>query len=230
MNTLAPARRNVKATAILFAPSMVRAMQNPRFGFGLARERRLPVGPSPIDAASALGACPATTPTADEVRDHFEVTTLSPADYVAMIEDFASVMADRTAAPVVSQDDDEDAMLAAMAAEHDRYESQELAEMGASAPVGREEDFAMPAEVNAGAWAASILGRLRSVAPAELVSFAETIAESEWQYEGQTIRPFGPTLEELQAQLDAKVSRSRHRRTDAAKARRLASRRSLAMA
>lgn len=89
--------RSVKPFAILFAPSMTRGVQNPRFGFGLSPAKRLPVGPSDADRAFAMGACPATAPTSAEVLDEFRVSTLSPSQHRDLMEDVAYCSADRDA-------------------------------------------------------------------------------------------------------------------------------------
>ena len=146
MSILSATRRQVKpATVVLFAPSMVRGMQNRAFGLGLARERRLPVGPSAADVAEIKGTCPATAPSFTEEMDHFYGLTMSAAEYADFAAHVRSAMADRYAAPDLSGEDDEDAMLADMAARHDRYEAAELAEVGIVAPVATEGDVARPA-------------------------------------------------------------------------------------
>ena len=61
------------------------------------------------------------------------------------------------------------------------------------------DDFTIPAPADAIAWSAAILGELRPVAEAFQVAYAETIAADAWQFAGETILPFGPTLEELRS-------------------------------
>jgi hypothetical protein len=80
------------------------------------------------------------------------------------------------------------------------------------------------ADVPAYHWASSILGPLSTVATPEQRDFARYLLCDD-QLGGQSVKVFGPSLETLRsikAALVAKVRPIRHRRVDAAKARRLA--------
>ena len=143
MNATLP-RPAIKSTVVIFAPAFVSRLRNPHFGLGLARERRLPVGPSAADVAEIKGTCPATAPSFTEEMDHFYGLTMSAAEYADFAAHVRSAMADRYAAPDQSGEADEDAMLADMAARHDRYEAAELAEVGIVAPVATEGETARP--------------------------------------------------------------------------------------
>lgn len=61
--------------------------------------------------------------------------------------------------------------------------------------------FTIPAEVDALTWARAILGSLRPVAPDYQRAAAALIVECAWEYEGETVRPLGPTLDQLRGML-----------------------------
>ena len=83
--------------AVLFAPAMVADLRNPRFGFGLAPGRRLPIGPSASDAAEIMGACPSTAYTDAEWAQEFARRTMSREERRDFLAEIRSAELDRYA-------------------------------------------------------------------------------------------------------------------------------------
>ena len=97
MNATLP-RPAIKSTVVIFAPAFVSRLRNPHFGFGLAPDRRLPVGPTAADEAFAKGECPSTAYSEAEWFDHVAATTMSADERLDFLAHVRSAELDRYAA------------------------------------------------------------------------------------------------------------------------------------